>query len=163
MQSSRDSCVRSHVTAQFAVGQQSREINAVQKQIGALKKSKAPDSEVAPLLAQKVELESKVSGLKAVEITKEQELRKLAGTIGNIVHESVPVSQTEDDNAEVKVWHPDGPNAKPEHRTDFLSHHELMYRMEMLDQERGRPAVHHIGSSYRLLQEQKSPVTEATF
>lgn len=44
-------------------------------------------------------------------------MRDKAGTIGNIVGPKVPISQTEDDNAVIKTWHPDGPNAQVEKKT----------------------------------------------
>ena len=69
-------------------------------------------------------------------------MRKRAGLIGNMVHASVTVSTTEDDNPTIRTWHPDGPNGQVEKRADFLSHHELMYRLEILDQERGASGVY---------------------
>lgn len=41
-------------------------------------------------------------------------MRAKAATIGNIVGPKVPISQTEDDNAVIKTWHPDGPNGQVE-------------------------------------------------
>lgn len=109
-----------------------------------LKKDKKHE-EAAGLIEEKNQLDQAIANLKIVETQREGELKKLAGTIGNLVHDSVPVSQTEDDNAELRVWHPDGPNAKPEHRKDILSHHEVMYRLEMVDQERGTKVAGHRG------------------
>jgi seryl-tRNA synthetase len=130
--------------ANFATTQHSKRINALQKQIGLHKRAKEED-QAAVLVQEKAELDRAVVGLKTAEVDRERELRKLAGTIGNLVHESVPVSMTEDDNVEVAKWHPDGPNASPQKRTDILSHHEVMYRLDILDQERGAKVAGHRG------------------
>jgi seryl-tRNA synthetase len=71
----------------------------------------------------------------------EDEMRMKVATIGNYVHSSVPNSNNEDDNLQIKTWHPEGPNAKVEKRDDILSHHEVMHRLDILDQERGPPCV----------------------
>lgn len=112
----------------------------------------------------------------------EHAMRQKAGTIGNIVNKGVPVSQTEvcystfphitrtlttspiqDDNVALKTWHPDGPNAQVEKKTDIMAHHEVLLRLDAMDLERGalsRP-ISPI-SLHNLLQEPKSPVTVAT-
>lgn len=51
------------------------------------------------------------------------QLQALAKTVGNYVHESVPASGTEDDNAEVKTWAPEGVDVKGLKKP--LSHHEV--------------------------------------
>lgn len=130
--------------ANYTTSQTKRELNTLQKEIGQLKKAKK-DEEAAALLKQKSELDLSIANLKIVEDQKEAALKKLAAQIGNLVHDSVPVSQTEDDNAELRVWHPDGPDVKPTHRPDFLSHHEVMYRLEMVDQDRGVKVAGHRG------------------
>lgn len=98
------------------------------------------------MLEQKKQLEE---GLGAADA--EINERKLAwerklSVIGNFVHASVPVSSTEDDNRVVKTYHPDGPNAgAPQKRDDIHSHHEVMYRLEILDQDRGTKVAGHRG------------------
>lgn len=69
----------------------------------------------------------------------EAELDKKVGTIGNIVHSGVPTSHTEDDNLQIKTWHPEGPNAKVEKKEGIFSHHEVMYKLDILEQDRGGP------------------------
>ena len=63
-------------------------------------------------------------------------------TIGNIVHESVPVSDNEDNNEVVRDWAPEG--VKVEKR-DCLSHHEVLTRIDGYDPERGVKVVGHRG------------------
>ena len=59
---------------------------------------------------------------------------KLAG-IGNLVHESVPISMDEDNNEIIRSWNAD--EKVPEKRTDILPHHEVLYRLDGFDAERG--------------------------
>ncbi|RMZ86054.1 hypothetical protein DV737_g143, partial [Chaetothyriales sp. CBS 132003] len=70
------------------------------------------------------------------------EINRKCKTVGNYVHESVRVSDNEDDNETVKVWAPDG--AKVE-KKDCLSHHEVMTRAEIYDGDRGTKLVGHRG------------------
>jgi seryl-tRNA synthetase len=82
-------------------------------------------------------------------------MRKKAGMIGNLVGKSVPVSQTEvcwsrlfggssstnvitqDDNATLRTWHPDGPNTQVEQKQGILAHHEVLLRLDAIDLDRG--------------------------
>lgn len=51
----------------------------------------------------------------------------------------------QDDNAVIRTWHPDGPNAQVEKKNDILSHHEVMMRLEAFDMERGAKISGHRG------------------
>lgn len=73
---------------------------------------------------------------------KEIALNKKAKSIGNYVHESVPVSDNEDNNEKIRDWAPDG--AKVE-KKDCLSHHEVLTRLDGYDPERGVKIVGHRG------------------
>ena len=57
----------------------------------------------------------------------------------------VPLAVTEDDNLVTKTWHPDGPNGQFEKKDHFLSHHEVMYRLDLFDTERGAKISGHRG------------------
>ncbi|KAH8922822.1 serine-tRNA ligase [Atractiella rhizophila] len=126
----------------YELMQLQRNVNLLQKDIGAKKKAKEDASD---LLKQKTALDSEIEAMKGKATEAEAAMKAKAGTIGNIVHDSVPVSNTEDDNAIIRTWHPDGPNATPEKKTDILSHHEVMYRLELLDQDRGVKIAGHRG------------------
>ena len=89
------------------------------------------------LLSEKKRLEAAEAQLKEHKAKTEADLDKKVGTIGNIVHSSVPTSHTEDDNLQIKTWHPEGPNAKVEKKEGIFSHHEVMYKLDILEQERG--------------------------
>ena len=89
------------------------------------------------LLREKSQLDAQAKSLKENEQRAEDELRAKVATIGNLVHASVPTSDNEDNNTQIKTWHPEGPNAKVQKRDDILSHHEVMHRLDILDQDRG--------------------------
>ncbi|KAK3181104.1 Cytosolic seryl-tRNA synthetase [Lecanicillium sp. MT-2017a] len=69
-------------------------------------------------------------------------LKKKIKSIGNIVHDSVPVSNNEDDNTVQRTWAPEG--VKVEKR-DVLSHHEVLLRLDGYDPDRGVKVVGHRG------------------
>lgn len=78
--------------AQYSVSQTNTRINEIQKQIGAKKKAK---EDADDLLKQKVELEKEKKGLIESAAAKDVILKKKIGTIGNIVHDSVPLNDNE--------------------------------------------------------------------
>lgn len=73
---------------------------------------------------------------------KEIALNKKAKSIGNYVHESVPVSDNEDNNEQVRDWAPEGEKVE---KKDCLSHHEVLTRLDGYDPERGVKIVGHRG------------------
>lgn len=88
-------------------------------------------------MAQKAQLDSQITGMQATEVKVGNEVKVKVATIGNIVHASVPTSNTEDDNQQIRTWHPEGPNAQVKKQEGILSHHEVMYKLDILDQDRG--------------------------
>ena len=136
------SLYKTWVTLEFQLNQMQQEVNAIQKVITTKKKAKEDaDAE----LAQKKEQDAKIADFKPKVAEAEREMRLKAGTIGNIVGDKVPVSETEDDNLVTKTWHPDGPNGQFEKKDHFLSHHEVMYRLDLFDTERGAKISGHRG------------------
>lgn len=73
---------------------------------------------------------------------KEIILKRKVGTVGNIVHSSVPINNNEDFNELIRKWAPE--NVKVEKR-DVLSHHEVLTRLDGYDPERGVKVVGHRG------------------
>ena len=136
------SLYKTWVTLEFQLNQMQQEVNAIQKVITTKKKAKEnADAE----LSQKKEQDAKIAEFKPKVAEAEREMRFKAGTIGNIVGDKVPVSETEDDNLVTKTWHPDGPNGQFEKKDHFLSHHEVMYRLDLFDTERGAKISGHRG------------------
>ncbi|GKZ51987.1 cytosolic seryl-tRNA synthetase [Aspergillus brasiliensis] len=125
--------------ARYEVMQVNSQLNALQKEIGKKKKNKEDAND---LMEQKVDLEKRKKDAEDLAIQKEKQRDGKIRTIGNIVHESVPVSNNEDDNAVIRTWAPD--NVKVEKR-NCLSHHEVLTRLDGFDSERGVKVVGHRG------------------
>ncbi|MCJ1399964.1 Cytosolic seryl-tRNA synthetase [Xylographa trunciseda] len=123
----------------YAATQIGTQINATQKEIGAKKKAKEDATE---LLQKKATLEKEKKVLEESAAEKDSILQRKIGTIGNYVHDSVPVDNNEDHNPLIRSWAPDG--VKVEKR-DCLSHHEVLTRIDGYDPERGVKIVGHRG------------------
>jgi seryl-tRNA synthetase len=119
-----------------------KQVNAVQKEIGAKKKAKEPADD---LVAQKKALDAQVEAKRKETRDYELLMRQKASNVGNLVAKDVPVSLTEDDNATLRTWHPDGPNVQVERKTDIMPHHEVLLRLDAMDLERGAKVVGHRG------------------
>eukprot|EP00419_Tripos_fusus_P022323 CAMPEP_0172716918 /NCGR_PEP_ID=MMETSP1074-20121228/69757_1 /TAXON_ID=2916 /ORGANISM="Ceratium fusus, Strain PA161109" /LENGTH=471 /DNA_ID=CAMNT_0013541731 /DNA_START=108 /DNA_END=1523 /DNA_ORIENTATION=- len=93
------------VTAKFNTDQKRKEIGKLQNEITARKRSSKGEDKCEDLLSQKQKLEAESAELdKVTEELIEKRDAKL-GMIGNIVHDSVPVSQDEDkDNRVDSLW-----------------------------------------------------------
>jgi seryl-tRNA synthetase len=90
------------------------------------------------LITEKDSLNSEKERLTALEKEKEESLKIKAATIGNIVHESVPTSSDEANNEIIRKWDEGGDSdRKPVKKTGILSHHEVLYRIDGYDPERG--------------------------
>jgi len=133
------------VKMDYESSQLSKKINALQKEIGAKKKAKENADD---LVAAKKELDAQVEANRKKTKEFEVNMRQRAGTIGNIVGKDVPVSLTEDDNVTLRTWHPAGPNAEFEKKTDILPHHEVLLRLDAMDLDRGAKVVGHRGYFY---------------
>jgi seryl-tRNA synthetase len=78
--------------AQYSATQLAGKINDIQKQIGLKKRAKENADD---LLAQKAELEKEKKDYIELAAEKEVTLKKKIGTIGNLVHDSVPINNNE--------------------------------------------------------------------
>ena len=126
-------------STRYKADQTKAEINKVQKEIGQLKKNKKDATE---LLQKKADLEAQAKKIAEEAIEKEKTRDKTCKSIGNYVHESVPVNNDEDFNEVVKTWAPEGVKVE---KKECLSHHEVMTRAELFDAERGQKIVGHRG------------------
>ncbi|KAH0831147.1 hypothetical protein J3R83DRAFT_13718 [Lanmaoa asiatica] len=131
-----------------------KQVNAVQKEIGAKKKVRTCAREymlshnVSPtfqakepaddLVAQKKALDAQVEAKRKEAREYELLMRQKASNVGNLVAKDVPVSLTEDDNLTLRTWHPDGPNGQVEKLTAIMPHHEVLLRLDAMDLERVR-------------------------
>ncbi|KAJ9300296.1 hypothetical protein DTO271G3_2413 [Paecilomyces variotii] len=125
--------------ARFNVMQVGSKLNALQKELGQKKKNK---EDATGLLEEKAKLEKEKKDAEDFAVQKELERDRKIKTIGNYVHDSVPISNNEDDNVVVRTWKPE--NAAVEKR-DCLSHHEVLTRLDGYDPERGVKIVGHRG------------------
>lgn len=116
-----------------------REINAVQKEIADKKKAK---EDATQLLETKNRFQQEKDLLTVEEKEKEAFWKRQLATVGNIVHDSVPVSMDEENNATIRFW--EGA-IKPEKKTDILAHHMVLHRLDGYDPERGINVAGHRG------------------
>lgn len=117
-------------------------INKVKKDMGQNKKNKGDPEEFKTLSKQKEDLEREKTELEEEAQRKHVQLMRKIKSVGNYVHESVPLSDNEDNNALIRDWKPEG--AKVE-KQDCLSHHEVLTRLDGYDPERGVKIVGHRG------------------
>lgn len=128
-----------HRKTQYAATQMNSKINEVNKQIGAKKKAKENADD---LLQQRADLDKEKKTLLDSAAEKDATLKAKIKTIGNIVHESVPISDNEDNNEILKKWAPDGATVE---KNGKLSHHEVLLRLDGYDPDRGVKVVGHRG------------------
>ncbi|KAJ1913922.1 Cytosolic seryl-tRNA synthetase [Mycoemilia scoparia] len=126
--------------AQKDLDNTNRDANAIQKEIGKKMKAKEDASE---LVVKKKALEKSKGEFKKLAEETHAQWTSILSEIGNIVDPEVPVSLTEDDNKLIRTNPPDGD--APEKRSDFISHHEVLYRIGGYDQKRGADVAGHRG------------------
>ncbi|KAI9790375.1 MAG: Cytosolic seryl-tRNA synthetase [Peltula sp. TS41687] len=107
------------------------------------RKSKLAKEDASALLQKKAELEKEKKAAEEAAAEKEAAMSRKINSVGNYVHETVPVSNNEDNNGLIRDWAPEG--VKVEKR-DCLSHHEVMTRLEACDFDRGVKVVGHRGN-----------------
>lgn len=100
----------------------------MQKEIGIRAKEK---KDFADLKAKKEEMEAQIKALEVDVVRLEEEVQSKLNTIGNIVHDSVKVSNNEDDNPVVRTWGEHVPQPK------FLHHYDVLAKLDAYDAERG--------------------------
>lgn len=128
-----------HRKTQYVATQVNSKINDVQKQIGVKRKAKENADD---LMKQKLEYEKQKKELLESSASKELLLKKKISTVGNLVHESVPVHKDEDHNSLLRTWAPEGMRVE---KLEVLSHHEVLTRLDGYDPERGVKVVGHRG------------------
>ncbi|KAI9471629.1 Cytosolic seryl-tRNA synthetase [Coemansia sp. RSA 989] len=124
----------------YSLDQLNKKINALQKQIGQKAKAK---EDAKDLVAEKKVLDDQKKALIEDEKAALQAVRVKVGGVGNIVHDSVPVSSTEDDNEIVRTHFVGG--VEPVHQPKLYSHHEVLYLLGGFDTKRGANVAGHRG------------------
>ncbi|KAI4254086.1 MAG: hypothetical protein LQ352_003305 [Teloschistes flavicans] len=125
--------------AKYEAQQVGSKINATQTEIGKKKKAKEDADNLVKI---KGDLQDQKKGIEESALEKEAALQRKIKTIGNYVHDSVPISNNEDNNIRVRTWAPKGTELK---KKDCLSHHEVLTRLDGYDPERGVKIVGHRG------------------
>ncbi|KAF9329327.1 Cytosolic seryl-tRNA synthetase [Podila minutissima] len=100
-------------------------------------------SDATDLIKARTECKKEQKLLKNTEAVQEERWNKQLGLVGNIVHDSVPVSNNEDDNGIVKTYFHN--NEAPAQRPDIYSHDEVLYRLGAYDPKRGQKIASHRG------------------
>lgn len=113
----------------------------MQKEIGKKMKAKEDASE---LLAKKNAAQDKKNKLTTQVAEEEKAWKRKLGMIGNYVHDSVPVSTTEDDNQLIRSWTPEGITISGPVK-GIHSHDEVLHRIDGYDPKRGVNVAGHRG------------------
>jgi len=106
------------------------EFNAINKQVGKLMKA-GQKEEAVPLMAQAKEIDARKKALAEEEKEWEEKTNIALLKIGNIVHDSVPVSNDEANNAIVRTW---GAKRMEE---NLPNHVDLIGMLDIADVEHG--------------------------
>lgn len=106
------------------------EFNAINKQVGKLMKA-GQKEEAVPLMAQAKEIDARKKALAEEEKEWEEKTNIALLKIGNIVHDSVPVSNDEANNAIVRTW---GTKRMEE---NLPNHVDLIGMLDIADVEHG--------------------------
>lgn len=127
----------------FAVQQKQKELNAIVKAISQ-KKKENKDDPCEEEMAKSKEINEEIDRLRKIEAEGLALLENSVALLGNIVHESVPVSKNEDDNAVITTW--GEPNRmKIDNTPGHYFHHAVLARIDGYDSERGQKIVGHRG------------------
>ncbi|KAJ3330471.1 Cytosolic seryl-tRNA synthetase [Blyttiomyces sp. JEL0837] len=145
------------IKARFQADEKNKAINALQKEIGTLMKAKKKP-EADELVKQKTALEAEKAKLNEIADAKEALLNSKLNKLGNLVHDSVPISESEDNNVVTKNWWPEGTSeqAERDRRAKMVgkdgkgvpglySHHEVLERIQGYDADRGAKIAGHRG------------------
>ena len=124
------------VSLRFDLDEINKAQNKLQKAIGQKFKAKEDPAE---LLKEKEQLSNEKQRLIEREQAADAQLRAKVNTVGNIVHESVVVSDAEANNEVVRPW------GEPATQKPRLSHDEVLTRLDGFDAERGAKIVGHRG------------------
>jgi seryl-tRNA synthetase len=120
-----------------------KEWNKIGEAIKDRKKANKEDP-CAELLAKKAENEAQKEEVKKDEVLIKAELDKMVNSIGNLVHESVPVSNDEENNKVERTWGTI-PDIKITGKKGGYRHNEVLKAIDGYDPERGSKIARHRG------------------
>ncbi|CDJ27757.1 seryl-tRNA synthetase, putative [Eimeria mitis] len=129
--------------ATYNMEQGRKDLNAVNKEIGQRKKAD-PKSPCDDLVSKTAAIKQKLQSLEAQAAEAAQTRDRLLRGIGNIVHDSVPVSNDEANNRVVKTW--GTPNkVEIDGTPGRMHHHEVLARLQGVDFKKGVEVAGHRG------------------
>ncbi|RMF05034.1 serine--tRNA ligase [Candidatus Woesearchaeota archaeon] len=102
--------------------------NAVSKEIAKLKREGGSSGEVEKLMAEAKEIPKRIEEVENESERMRNELRKILMRLPNLLHESVPEGEDEEDNEVVKEW-----GKKTKHEFSVVSHPDLLEQLGMAD------------------------------
>jgi seryl-tRNA synthetase len=125
---------------QFALDNQRKEVARVSKEVAQIMKSKqqGQEQEIEALKEKSKQGKELVAKLEIEVEAKKQQLDKTVSRIGNLVHESVPVSNDEANNKIITTW--GECKVDPEAKNH---HHELLVMIDGVDLTRGNKVAGH--------------------
>lgn len=135
------------VKAKFNLDQKRKEVNKVQEEITERKKASKGKDQCEDLIAKKNGLEAEAGELeKGADALLEQRDKKLNG-IGNLVHDTVPISKDEEkDNKVVSLWGvPRSFAGIPYQTNGFRPHFELLHMIGAVEFKAGNEVAGHRG------------------
>lgn len=135
------------VKQKFQLDEKRKEVNKVQSQITEKKKASKGQDKCEDLLTQKTALEGEAANIEQICDEMMGQRDKLLGSIGNLVHDSVPVSQDEEkDNKVVATWGiPRSFEGKTYQANGFRPHFELLEMIGAVEFEAGNEVAGHRG------------------
>lgn len=105
-----------------------KEKNEIALEIAQKKKS---GQEATPLIEQMRQVSETLSGLEAIQTKTESGYTKLALTLPNLIHESVPIGKDETANKELRKW-----GKIPQFDYKIKDHIEISQNLDLIDLER---------------------------
>ena len=129
--------------ATYSFEQGRRDLNAINKEIGQRKKADPKDS-CDDLVSKTAEIKARLESLEVQAVEAAATRDTLLRGIGNIVHDSVPVSNDEANNKVVRIW--GTPNKmKIDGTPGKMHHHEVLARLHGVDFKKGVEVAGHRG------------------
>lgn len=140
---------RAWVKLRFDVDELNKVAKQLQTQITEKMKNKDKDG-ADELVKKRQEILKEREAVEAEMNAKEAELKNLLCNMGNIVHESVVASNDEALNPVVRTYFKDGVEPKPMTAEEkaakgIIPHHQVLYRLDGFDAERGSKVSGHRG------------------
>lgn len=129
---------------QYEQEQAKREANAAAKEVGAAKKAD-PKADVSALVAKSAEAKKRIPELEAEAGRLLAERDNLLAHIGNFVHESVVVSNDEENNEVLRTWGTVSEDLKCDGTPGKLPHYEIIAKLNGVEMKKGGEIAGHRG------------------